>query len=106
MDNTKKIPPVGESWGAYREKHYTAEERAENDFLAELVGEMIQARKEQNLSQRELESISGIKQSVIARMERGKTDPQLSTVLKLLFSMGKTLAVVPLEMPEENRANK
>ncbi len=30
-------------------------------------------------------------------METGKTSPQLDTVLKVLASLGKTLAVVPLE---------
>lgn len=97
MDNKTKISPIGESWEAYRKKHFTPEEIAENNLMAELVGEIVQARKEEHLSQRELETISGIKQSVIARMESGKTDPYLSTILKLLFSMGKTLTVVPLE---------
>lgn len=97
MNHTDKKSPIGESWSSYRELHYTFEERNENDFMAELIGEMIQARKAQNLSQRDLESISGVKQSVIARMESGKTDPQLSTILKLLSSMGKTLAVVPIK---------
>lgn len=95
--NKKAIPsPIGESWDSYRKKHYSSEEIIENDLIAGLVGEIINARKEQSISQRELEAISGIRQSVIARMESGKTDPQLSTILKLLIPMGKTLAVVPL----------
>ena len=53
------------------------------------------------ISQRELEDMAGGKQSVIARMESGKTDPQLSTILKLLVSMGKTLTIVPLELSEK-----
>lgn len=95
MRKNTKSSPIGESWTAYREQHYTPEERSENDFMAELIGEMIQARKAQNLSQRDLEAISGVKQSIIARMESGKTDPRLSTVLKLLSSMKKTLAIIP-----------
>ena len=63
----------------------------------DFVGEMIQARKKNNISQRDLEDISGIKQSVIGRMESGKTDPKLSTVMKLLNAMGKTLAIVPID---------
>lgn len=97
MDNRTKISPFGECWETYRNDHFTPEEIAENNLMAELVGEMIQTRKDEHLSQRELETISGIKQSVIARMESGKTDPHLSTILKLLVSMGKTLTVVPLE---------
>ena len=101
MSNAKTISPVGESWSEYRKKHYTAEEIAENDLMVKLVGEVIKTRKEKHISQRELEDITGVKQSVIARMESGKTDPQLSTILKLLVSMGKTLTIVPLELPEK-----
>lgn len=101
MNNTMKQSPIGESWNSYREQHYTPEERAENDFVAELVGEVIQTRRSQNLSQRNLASISGIKQSVIARMESGKTDPRLSTVMKLLSTMGKTLSIIPMKPKKE-----
>ena len=97
MNKKSDISPIGENWESYRKTHFTSEEIAENNLVAELVGQMIQARKEEHLSQRDLESITGIKQSVIAKMESGKTDPHLSTVLKLLFSMGKTLTVVPLD---------
>lgn len=97
MDKKTKASPFGENWETYRKKHFTPEEIAENNLMAELVGEIVQTRKEEHLSQRELEAISGIKQSVIARMESGRTDPYLSTILKLLFSMGKTLTIVPLE---------
>ena len=100
MNNTTKKSPIGESWSSYREQHYTPEERIENDFAAKLVGEVIQTRKSQNMSQRELAAGSGIKQSVIARMESGKTDPRLSTVMKLLSTMGKTLSIVPMK-PEK-----
>ena len=97
MKEKANISPIGENWENYRKNHFTAEEIAENNLITELVGQMIQTRKEEHLSQRDLEAISGIKQSVIAKMESGKTDPHLSTVLKLLFSMGKTLTIVPLE---------
>lgn len=100
MNSTMNKSPLGESWSSYREQHYTREERIENDFAAKLVGEVIQTRKSQNMSQRELASISGIKQSVIARMESGKTDPRLSTIMKLLSAMGKTLSIVPMK-PEK-----
>ena len=104
MDNGKINSPVGESWSEYRKKHYTAEEIAENDLMVKLVGEMINTRKEKHISQRELEDMTGVKQSVIARMESEKTDPQLSTILKLLVSMGKTLTIVPLELAEKQDA--
>lgn len=33
MNHEKEIPPLGESWGEYRKKHYTAEEIAKNDLI-------------------------------------------------------------------------
>ena len=69
--------------------------------MVKLVGEIVKTRKEKHISQRELEDMAGVKQSVIARMESGKTDSQLSTILKLLVSMGKTLTIVPLELSEK-----
>ena len=61
-----------------------------------IISAIIEARHEQGISQKQLEELSGVKQPVIARMETGKTNPQLDTILKILASLGKTLAVVPL----------
>lgn len=97
MNKAINISPRGETWERYRKEHFTKEEISENDLIVDFVGEMIQARKKDNISQRDLENISGIKQSVIGRMESGKTDPKLSTVIKLLNAMGKTLAIVPID---------
>ena len=54
-------------------------------------------RKEQGITQKELEELSGVKPPVIARMEKEITNPRLDTILKVLVPLGKTLAVVPLE---------
>ena len=59
--------------------------------------ELINARNEQGISQKKLEELSGVKQPIIARMEKGHTSPQLGTIIKVLAPLGKTLAVVPLE---------
>jgi len=61
-----------------------------------LVAEVIRLRQEQKLTQKQLGELSGVRQPIIARMETGANIPQLSTVLKLLAPLGKTLAVVPL----------
>ena len=39
--------------------------------------------------------MSGVSQPVIARLERGTTSPNISTVMKLLAPLGKKLAIVP-----------
>lgn len=64
MDTNREAisSPMGESWDTYRKKHYSSEEIIENDLIAELVGEIINARKEQHIPQRDLEAVSGIRQ--------------------------------------------
>ena len=85
------------NWKDVRTELFTAEEIRESDFRVAIIGELIKARQEMNISQRELEQLSGVKQPIISRMEAGETSPQLDTVLRVLAPLGKTLAVVPLE---------
>lgn len=66
------------------------------NYRVALIGEIIKARQEIGISQKKLEELSGVKQPIIARMEKGSTSPQIDTVLKVLAALGKTLAVVPL----------
>ena len=75
----------------------TPEEIAESNVRVAIIGELIKARQARGLTQRKLEELSGVKQPVIARMEKGTTNPQLDTVIKLLAPLGKTLAVVDLK---------
>ena len=81
----------------YDKEHFTQEEIAQSDLQAALIAAMIEARKEKNISQRDLEKLSGVKQPVIARIEKGENSPQVNMLLKLLAAMGKTLAIVPLK---------
>lgn len=74
----------------------TPEEILESNLRVALIGELIKARQEKGLSQKKLEELSGVKQPVIARMEKGQTSPQLDTILKVLAPLGKTLAIVQL----------
>jgi len=91
-----RMSPVGESWESYEKKHFSENEIVEADLMVQVVGEIIKARQEKNISQRDLEMISGVRQSVIARMEKGITDPQLSTIVKVLASLGKKLTIAPI----------
>ena len=88
---------IGSNWKDVRSQLFTKEEILESDMRVAIMSELIEARREQGISQKKLEELSGVSQPVIARMETGKTSPQLDTVLKVLASLGKTLAVVPLE---------
>lgn len=85
------------TWNEVRSELFSPEEIAESNLRVALMGELVKARKEQGISQRELEKLSGVKQPVIARIETGTSSPQLDTVLKLLAALGKTLAIVPMK---------
>lgn len=96
-DLLKNNPGIGISWEEARKELFTPEEIAASDLRVAIIGELIKARREKGLTQKELENITGIKQPVIARIEKGTTNPQIATILKLLAPLGKTLAVVPLK---------
>ena len=95
MSKPNKLSPIGHTWDEVRKELFTAQEIAESDLRVAIIGEMIKARREQGITQKQLEALSGVRQPVIARMEKG-TNPQLDTVLKVLMPLGKTLSVVPL----------
>lgn len=73
------------------------EEQIENEFKAKVITALLEARKEKGITQAEWEEISGISQPMIARIERDKVDPQISTIIRLLLPLGKTLDVVSIE---------
>ncbi|WP_417086883.1 helix-turn-helix domain-containing protein [Lancefieldella rimae] len=95
--NISSTNSIGRTWADVRKELFTKEEIAESDLRVALIGELIKARKEQGISQRELEELSGVRQPVIARMENGNTTPNLSTVLKVLAPLGKTLYIGDLK---------
>lgn len=88
---------IGSNWKDVRKEIFTEEEIRESDLRVALMGEIIQARHIKGLSQKKLEALSGVKQPVIARMEKGTSDPKLTTMIKVLNSLGKTLTVVPIQ---------
>lgn len=97
MINLEDNPAIGTSWDQVERELFTPEEIAASDLRVALIGELIKARQEKGISQKKLEEMSGVRQPIIARMEKGITSPQLDTVIKVLYSLGKTLAIVPLE---------
>jgi predicted transcriptional regulator len=84
-------------WDDIESDFYTEEEIRESDLRVALMSEIIKARQEKGITQKELEQLSGVSQPVIARMETGKTSPQIDTILKILAPLGKTLKVVEVE---------
>ena len=87
------ISPAGTDWEDFEKEIFTPEENAESDLRVAIIGELIKARQERGITQKQLEEMSGVKQPVIARLETGATDPRLNTVVKILYSLGKTLVI-------------
>jgi ribosome-binding protein aMBF1 (putative translation factor) len=87
------INPEGHSWEEVCEPLFTPEERAASDLRVAMMIELAKARAEKGISQKKLEAMSGVKQPIIARMEKGYTSPQLDTILKVLAPLGKTLYI-------------
>ena len=85
------------TWEDVRKEMFTPEEIAESNLRVALIGELVKARKERGLSQKQLEELTGVKQPVIARMENGSTTPNLSTILKVLAPLEKTLYIGDLK---------
>ena len=88
---------IGRSWDEVEKEIFTPEEIAESDLRVALVGEIFRARKEKGITQKKLEELSGVKQPIIARMEKGNTTPNTATVLKVLAALGKTLYIGDLK---------
>ena len=55
------------TWEDVRKEMFTPEEIAESNLRVALIGELVKARKERGLSQKQLEELTGVKQPVIAR---------------------------------------
>ena len=100
MEN-QRISPIGDCWNDVKNQFFTPEEIALSDLRVAIIGELIKARKEKGITQKQLEEMTGVKQTAIARMERGTVNPTIETVVKVLAPLGMTLAVVPLQTVSE-----
>ncbi len=67
-------------------------ERFREEFS--LASQLIESRREGNLSQRELAKLSGVPQSEISRIETGAGNPTYATITALLRPLGKRLQLV------------
>ena len=91
----KSVSSVSGNQPDIREEYKISEEGIEN-IKTLFVKEIIDSRNSKGLSQKKLQDASGLRQSVIARMEAGETDPQLTTIIKMLYPLGMTITIVPL----------
>ena len=85
-----------------KELNYSPEEKEAIKLEVDLIEATVKARKESNLSQRDLSEKTGMKQSAIARIEKMKVSPTVETLLHLLYPLGYTLKIVPLSKDIKN----
>ena len=71
----------------------TPKKSSSYELCEDIIKEITHMRQYNNLSQQDLADMSGVKQPMIARFERGINTPNMSTVLKLLAAFGKTLYI-------------
>lgn len=87
MSKFENNPAIGQSWDDFVKEHMTPEEIAEMKLHAALTVALCDARDEGKITVKELEEIEAIEEPEI----------WLDTVVKTLISLGKTLAIVPIE---------
>jgi DNA-binding XRE family transcriptional regulator len=64
-----------------------------NEAEYKIIEEIIMARKEKNLTQRDLAELIGTKQSNISRLESGNYNPSLDLLNRIAMAVGKELEV-------------
>jgi predicted transcriptional regulator len=64
-----------------------------NEAEYRIIEEVIMARKEKNLTQKDLAELIGTKQSNISRFESGNYNPSLEFLNKIVQAVGKELEV-------------
>jgi DNA-binding XRE family transcriptional regulator len=67
----------------------------EVESISQIVGAMIERRHDLALSQRDLADLCGLPHSSVARIESGKSTPNLTTLIKILRELGLRLAIQP-----------
>jgi len=89
-------------WKNFRETlNLTPEEEDIISLEKALINAVIEAREESGLTQKQLSELCGVKQPVIARLEKAAHSPQINSMIKILKPLGYTLAVVKEEAKVE-----
>lgn len=90
-------------WKDFRKKlNITPEQEAQIQLEMDIINATIEAQKNNNLTQIDLSKRTRIKQPVIARIEKYVNSTQISTLIKLLYPMGYTLRIVPIDNIKES----
>ena len=84
------------NWKDFRKNlNLTPEEEEIINLEKSLITTVVEAREQSGLTQKQLSELCGIKQPVIARLERAMHSPQINSMIRILKQLGYTLAIVP-----------
>lgn len=88
------------TWSDYKNHVRTtnpeiAKDIDEAEALSKIVGAMIEQRRNLHLSQRDLAALCGLPHSSVARIESGKSTPNLNTLLKIFRQLGLSFTISP-----------
>ena len=61
----------------------------------DIIDDFIRLRKARHMSQTEVARKANLHQAAVGRIENKSTEPRLETLLKMLNTMGYTLAIIP-----------
>ena len=108
--NIKQIMNGGMAMSSYKDYKKRAlqnpDVKAEYDALQpeyDIIQAMIDARVQQNMTQKDLSAKTGITQADISRIENGTRNPSLSMVKKLAQGLGMQLKLEFVPMPTKNK---
>ena len=66
---------------------------SKNEIYTDLCKMIINERKEQNITQKQLAEKTGLSQSNISNIEKGSTRPTIETLIKIADALGKRLNI-------------
>jgi len=82
---------------ALKKVSFSTQENAGNntdyDVFEEIRDQVIMAREEAHLTQKDLARLSGLTQSNISNIENGSNKPTIATIKKIADALGKRLIV-------------
>ena len=82
--------------------NYIENEKLFMDLEYEFIKSLVDTRKSNHLTQQEVADNINIFREAIARIETNKVSPQLNTLIKILYSMGYKLEIVPIKEINDN----
>jgi len=96
-DKIEKLPTVNNMLDNMYGKDGSAErELFKKKAYSYYTGQIIElARKEAKMTQTELAEKLGSNKSYISRVERGKTEPKVSTFYRMVAAFGRSVELVP-----------